>query len=344
MHGYRCLLLAVTALSAIASGGLARAETPAEFYKGRTVRVLAAFDAAGNAGLIVQAVALHLGTHLAGTPTVVPQFMPGGGGLVQANYIYNAAPKDGTVIGLLFDNLPTTQVLEPTGIKFDAKLFTIVGALNGGENGALAVRSDSKATTIAEAKQTEVVMAATGPGTTAYTISSALNKTIGTRFKLIMGYTSGGTMLHAFDQGEVTSLLLDYNSFVRDSPDMIKSGRMAWMLQIGDRPEPDLATVPMLQDVAETAEQRRIFMLLSESRRMGKAFIAPPGIPADRAAALRAAFQDMARDPAFVADAAKVGTKVQPRSWEAVAEVISSTVDTDPAIAAKASALIAPPN
>src|SRR5947199_110096 len=118
------LVVAAMLLSVPLLGATARAETAAEFYRGKTVRVLAAFDAAGNAGLIVQAVGAHLGRHLAGNPTVVPQFMPGGGGLVQANYLYTAAPKDGTVIGLLFDNLPTSQVLEPTGIKFDAKQFT----------------------------------------------------------------------------------------------------------------------------------------------------------------------------------------------------------------------------
>jgi tripartite-type tricarboxylate transporter receptor subunit TctC len=327
------------ALSFCVSMGLGSVPSQAQdddFYRGKTVRVLAAFDAAGNAGLIVQAVANHLGKHLPGNPTVIPQFMPGGGGLVQANYIYSAAPKDGTVLGLLFDNLPTTQVLEPGTVKFDAKRFTVIGALNRGENGALAIRSDHPVKKVTDARHADVVMASTGPGTTAYSIGNALNGTLGTRFKLVMGYTSGGTMLRAFEQGEVSSLLLDYNSLTRDSPHLIQSGLMKFLLQIGERRDPEIADTPLLTDVAETTQQRDVFELLSAGRRMGKVFVAPPEVPAERASVLRKAFAELAADPDFVADAARVGTKVEARSYESAAAVIRETVEAPEATVALA--------
>ena len=333
----RTCALAILALSL--TGAAARAQTAAEFYRGKTVRVLASFDAAGNAGLLVQMIANHLGAHLAGRPTVIAQFMPGGGGIVQANYIFNAAPQDGTTIGVLFDNLPTTQVLDPTGIRFDARGFTLIGALNKGENAAMAVRADSPAQTVAQAKSVEVVEAATGPGTTGYAVSNALNNTIGTRFKIVMGYSGGNAMLHAFEQREVSALLIDFNSFLRDSPDMINSGVMKFMFQIGDRPDPRSPDTPLLQSFAETDEQRQIFRLLSGGRRMGKAVIAPPGVPADRAAALREAFDAMAKDQSFIDDAAKIGTKIEARDWRDVAQVIRETVEIDPAVAATAARL-----
>ena len=323
-----CIMCALGAQASIAQ--------EADFYRGKTVRVLAAFDAAGNAGLIVQAVANHLGKHLPGSPTVIPQFMPGGGGLVQANYIYSAAPKDGTVLGLLFDNLPTTQVLEPGSVKFDAKRFTVIGALNRGENGALAIRSDHAVKKVTDAREREVAMASTGPGTTAYSIGNALNNTLGTRFRLVMGYTSGGTMLRAFEQAEVSSLLLDYNSLTRDSPHMIQSGLMRFLLQVGDRRDPEIADVPLLTEVAETAEQRDVFALLSSGRRMGKVFVAPPDLPPERAETLRKAFAELATDPDFVADAARVGTKIEARPYEAAATVIRETVEATAAIVALA--------
>ena len=317
----------------------ALAQEAADFFRSKTVRVLAAFDAAGNAGLIVQAVANHIGKHIPGNPTVIPQFMPGGGGLVQASYIFAAAPKDGTAFGLLFDNLPTTQVLEPSTVKFDSKRFTVIGALNGGENGALAIRNDHPAKSVADARNHELVMASTGPGTTAYSIGNALNNTLQTKIRLVMGYTSGGTMLRAFEQGEVSSLIIDYNSLKRDSPHMIESGLMKFLLQVGDRREPEIASVPLLTEVAETTEQKNLFMLLSAGRRMGKVFIAPPEVPTDRADVLRRAFAAMVADPDFVADAARLGTKVEPRPWQAAADVIRETVETPKELAELAARL-----
>ncbi len=322
----------------------ARAETAEEFYRGKTVHVLAGFDAAGAAGFLVQLIATHLGEHLPGRPTVVPQFMPGGGSIVEANYLYNVAPKDGTYIGTLFDNLPTIQVLDPGGVKFDARRFTIIGSVNRGENGAMAIRADSPAQTIEQAKQTVVMEAVTGPGTTGFSISNAMNKLIGTRFKLVMGYSGGGAMLRAFEQQEIAAVMLDYNSFLRDSPAMINSRLMRFMFQVGDEPDARIADVPMLQSAATTPEVRDIFMFLSASRRLGKPIVAPPGIPADRADALRRAWQDMLRDPAFITDAAKIGSRVEPRSADQVFKAIRETIDVDPAIARKASDFVANAN
>ena len=319
----------------------ASAQDAAEFFRGKTIRVLAAFDAAGNAGLIVQVVANHIGKHIPGNPIVIPQFMPGGGGLVQANYIYSAAPKDGTAFGLLFDNLPITQVLEPASVKFDSKRFTVIGALNRGENGALAIRSDHPIKTVADARRHELVMASTGPGTTAYSIGNALNNTLQTKIRLVMGYTSGGTMLHAFEQGEVSSLIIDYNSLKRDSPQMIQSGLMKFLLQVGDHREAEINSVPLLTEVAETSQQKALFMLLSSGRRMGKVFIAPPDVPAERVDILRKAFADMVADPDFVTDAARVGTRVEARPWQAAADVIRETVETPVELAELAAKLSA---
>jgi tripartite-type tricarboxylate transporter receptor subunit TctC len=340
----RAVALFVVMALLLGASDVARAETAEEFYRGKTVRVLAGFDAAGAAGFLVQLISTHLGKHLAGHPSVVPQFMPGGGSIVEANYIYNAAPKDGTYIGTLFDNLPTIQVLDPSGVKFDARRYTIVGSINKGENGAMAIRSDSPVQTIEQAKTTEVMEAVTGPGTTGFSITNALNKLLGTRFKLVMGYAGGGAMLRAFEQHEIAAVMLDYNSFLRDSPAMIQSGLMKFMFQVGDEPDARIADVPMLQSVAWTPEERAIFMFLSASRRLGKPIVAPPGVPPERVAALQEAWQSMLRDPAFIADAAKIGSRVEARTVESVQAAFRETIDVDPAIAQKAAGFAANPN
>jgi len=323
------------------SSTFAAAQSVENFYKGKTVTVLAGFDASGNAGQLVRTVAAHLGKHLPGNPTVIPQYRPGAGGIVQANYIYNIAPKDGTVIGLLFDNLPMAQVIEPAGIKFDAKRFTIVGAVNHGDNAVIAVRSDHKAQTIQQARTQEVVIGATGPGTTGYVLANILNGTIGTRFRVVTGYTSGGTLLLALERGEIHALARDYDSFVREGPHLIKSGLINWMVQIGGKADPGIPNVPLLNALAETDEQRQVFELVTQPRRMGKAFIGPPGVPEDRVRALQEAFANMLRDPLFIQEAERLGNAVETRSWKDVADVIHSTVDTNAAIAAITRKLIA---
>lgn len=319
------------------------ADPVADFYKGRTITFINPFGAGGSYGQILRHLAKYMPNHIPGRPNGVAQFMPGGGGIKMANYVYNIAARDGSVIGLMYDNMPSAQVLRPKrGVKFDARRFGTLGSFNRGEVGVLALWKKSGIASIADARRKVGSLGATGTGSAQYMVPNVVNKVLGTKFRLVPGYKSTGELFLAIEQGELSGVFTNYTTIRQQHPDWIRDDRLYWLAQLGSERLPELKDVPLLDEIAASKADKAVFAFLAKSRIPGRIVITPPGVPADRLAALRKAFTDTFLDKDFRAAITKVGQSMNPRSWQDAAAVIAETVDTPLPVVERVRELIRP--
>lgn len=334
--------LAVATVALLAAAP-ARADDVAAFYKGKTITVYNPFGAAGTYGTLARLIAEALSRHLPGVPNGVVQFMPGGGGLRQANYIYNVAPRDGTAIGLMYDNTPTAQVTRGgRGVKYDARKFGVLGSINKGEFAMLATFKSTGIATFDQAKTKQAALGATGVGSAQYIVPLVVNRVLGTRFKLVPGYKSTGEIWLAMERGELTGIFTNYNTIAEARPQWIADKRLNWLAQLADRRSAQFPHVPLLQELATDPLDKAVFRFLAMSRIPGKILITPPGVPADRMAALRKGFVAMMHDAPFLAGLKKLRLAADPRTWQQAAQIIRETVETSPKVLARVDALTKP--
>jgi tripartite-type tricarboxylate transporter receptor subunit TctC len=318
-------LIAVFSLLA-ASDAASAAEDVAAFYRGKTVIVTNPFENVGIYGAASTLIANFLPRYLPGAPSAVMQSMPGAAGLRQANYMYNTAPRDGTVIGILYDTTPEAQRLDPDQVRFDAGKFNALGSINNGDVGLVGVIKTSGVTTLEAARQKQVFLGATGTAAGQYVVPHIMNVVLGTKFKLIPSYKGLSDQFLAIEKGELHGMFTNYQAFMAGRGDWVKEGRFAWLAQLSRDKSNDFADVPRLQDLARDPIDRNAFQFLSLSRAIGKVFIAPPDVPADRLAALRAAVSDILKNPEVRDTLVKMGVEYAPRAWEPSQQVLLETV------------------
>ena len=306
----------------------------AAFYKGKTIQLLNAFGQGGRYSVLARLVAAHLPRHIPGQPGGVTQLMPGAAGLLQTNFLYNAAPKDGTVIGLLYDSIPTAQVIElaDQNVKFDVRRFNALGSINKGETGLVGIFKRAGIANMDDARREMSVFGATGTSGGQYTVPNIMNKLFGTRFKLIPGYKTTAEIYLAMERGEVDGIYGAYDAISDLHPEWLAENRFNWIAQLYDVRAADFPDVPLLQEFAQNDLDRAALRFLALARVPGKIFIAPPGVPPARIAALRAAYTAMLRDDAFKADFAKTALVLDPRSWQESERIIRETVETPPEV------------
>ena len=293
------------ALAAVACAALAApasAQSVEDFYKGKTIRFLVGYGPGTGYDVYMRLVQRHIGNHIPGKPNVVPENMPGAGGLVMTNYLYNVAPRDGTAIGLPSRNLVTDPLHGNEAAKFDAMKFAWIGSVSSDVATCLSWRA-SGVTTLEDAMKHEVKIGGNGPQTDSAIMPRVLNALIGTKFRIFNGYPDSGAVGLAMEQKEVDG----YCGFTLGS---VRAARPAWLekdlvailAQMGPAKHPDLPNVPNPLDLLKDEEARQAFLLVFGLGKMGRPIAAPPGVPADRVAALRKAFQDTLVDPEFIAD------------------------------------------
>ena len=326
------------ALSAVSTCAADDVET---FYKGKTIQVLNAFDQGGRYGVLARLVATHLPRHLPGKPNGVPQFMPGASGLLQTNFLYNAASKDGTVIGLIYDSIYTAQVLEPANVRFDSRQFEPLGSINKGEPGAAGVLKRAGVATVEDARKTQAIFGATGSTGGAYVVPMIMNRMFGTRFKVIPGFKTTGDIFLAMDRGEVDGIYGAYEAVQISRPQWLADKQVHWLAQLHDVRSSELPDVPLLQELATNDRDRAALQFLALARAPGKVFVAPPGVPPERLAALRNAFSAMVQDQEFKASLARTEQVLEPRTWQDAARIIRESVETKPDIIAYVKELMA---
>lgn len=296
-----------------------------DFYRGKKIDLIIGYSPGGTYDLYARLVARHLGEFIPGKPLIIPRNMPGAGSRAAANWIFNVAPKDGTVLATADQSLALQQAAGDKRLSFDTTKFIYIGNPNI-ENNVTASWYKSGIKTIDDAKKREVTAGATG-GSTSSQYPKAMNALIGTRFKIVLGYPGGNDVNLALERGEVEVRGSNsWTSFKTTRPDWIAEKKVNILVQIGLAKAPDLPDVPLLMDLGTNDEDKQLLRVMSASTALGRPIFTTPGVPAERVAALRKAFETMVRDPAFIEDAKRGKFDVDPSSGEAMQKVVTDMV------------------
>jgi tripartite-type tricarboxylate transporter receptor subunit TctC len=336
--GTSCVVLAA-ALLAVA--GLtppkARADAVSDFYRGKTVNVLIGVGAGGEYDLQARLVAKHIGRHIPGNPSVVPQNMTGASGLKMENYLYVQAPRDGTYIGMSQNAFPAAQAAGLTGIQFDAAKFAWLGAIAPVVE-TMTVWHASGIASIDDARKRETIAGATSKGAITYIYAAMMNEFFGTRFKIVTGYNGGNEINLAMERGEVDARNNTWSSWKTTKPMWLEDKKINIIAQAGPR-APDL-DAPSVEQLAKTPEDRRVIELVVSGTQLGRPLFITPGVPEDRVQALRAAFDATMKDPAFLAEAASLNYEVAPVDGETLQKIVGKVLATPKDLAARARHLL----
>ena len=326
-------LAALTATAAVA-------QTPAEFYRGKTVELYIAYSAGGGYDLYARMLARHLGRHIPGNPQVVPKNMEGAGGLRLANWLYQAAPRDGTVIGATSRNIAFEPLIGNKAAQYDSSQFTWLGSANDEVSTCVSWHTSGVAT-INDVLTRELVIGSSGTADDTYQYPRLINNTLGTKFKIVTGYPGNNDMSIALERGEVSGRCgWSWSSAKTTRLSWIEEKKVNVLIQLSLTRHPDLPDVPLIMDLARDDEQRQMFRLIFARQVMGRPFQSTPGVPADRVQALQQAFMDTVNDPAFLAEADKAKFEITPVSGPAIATLVADILKMPPALAQRAGELL----
>jgi tripartite-type tricarboxylate transporter receptor subunit TctC len=326
------VLLAGLAAAALPGRALAQDAT-AQFYQGRQITLIVGSTAGGGYDIYARLLARHFSRHIPGHPAIVVTNLPGAASNAAAAHIYNVAPRDGTVIGAL----QTAAVLDPLfgdpgRMKHDASKFIYLGSADI-DYYVCIVRADAPVKTLRELQSRELIIGASQPGTSTRDFPATLNFAAGTKLRIVSGYPGTREVLLAIEKGEVQGLCgFSWSSLRAQRPGWVQSGFIRLLAQEHDKGHPALNEmgVPLTIDLATSPENRRIMELLYSSETFGRPYVMPPGVPADRVAALRQAFLSALRDPELLADAQRIGIEVDPISGETL-QALAATIYATPA-------------
>ena len=293
--------LVTLAFLTLASPTLAQTSV-ADFYRGKNVHLLIGVNVGASYDLEGRLIARHLQKFIPGNPVIVPQNMLGGGGIVMANYLQNIAARDGTYLGMMPNTLPMAQAVGLEGVRYDAAKFAWLGSVMPQAHSALVAWAASGVKSIEDIRRKEVSNGASPKGSFTYTMPAMINELLGAKLKLVAGYQGINTIFLALERGEVETVAVTWNDFEQDKADWVRDGKINILVQSSPR-SPTLPDVPTVEDLLANAGDRALVDLLLSGNAMGRPLAATPDTPPDRAAALRAAFEAMRRDPAFLEDA-----------------------------------------
>ena len=324
-------LTAISVSLGVVAATPASADAVTDFYRGKTVTVMVPSSLGATLGLYGRLTVEHLGKHIPGNPNVIIQSRPGGGGTKGAAYAYNAAPKDGTFIAEILAPSALAPLLRK--MKFDASKFQWIGSITP-RPAVISVWHTAPVSDLASAKATEAIMGSTGLGSETFLAPTLLNHIAGTKFKVVKGYKGGAQINKAIESGEVHGRMNYWSGWTAGKPAWVAGGKLRHIAIYGGE-VPELPNVPTMASLAQNQEQRDMVAFLETAPRIGLAFWAAPGVPQDRVAALRNAFQAMVRDADFVADAKKRKAPVNPVAGESLQSMVESVYKTPAATIAK---------
>jgi tripartite-type tricarboxylate transporter receptor subunit TctC len=333
---HRLILIVAIALASSS----ASAQSIAEYYKGKNVSLGISFPPGGGYDLYARILARHMGKHIPGTPNIVPQNMPGAGGLRVAQYLYNAAPKDGSMFGTFTRMAHIAPLYDPSQ-KYDAAKFTWLGAITDAVSVCMTWHT-SPVKTWQDFLTKSTTFGGTGPSGEVDIFTNVYRNVFGAKVKLAAGYRGTGPAMLAIERGEIDGICgIDWTTLKAQRQHWIKDKRINVLVQTAFRKDPDLPNVPLIMDLTKDPEKLQILKLYVSSHEFARPFAAPPGIPPDRAAALIAAFEATTKDPAFLAETAKHQMEVAPVSGKRLAGMLAELYQTPKNVLAKARAAIA---
>jgi tripartite-type tricarboxylate transporter receptor subunit TctC len=287
----------------------AAADPVADFYRGKTISVLIGVGAGGEYDTIARLVARYIGRYIPGHPALIAQNMTGASGLKLMNYLATLAPRDGTYIGMISEGLPSLQAVGMPGIQFDAGKFNWLGAIAPIDE-TIAVWHTAGVTTLQDAREKDIVTGATAHGSITYTFPALLNELLGTRLKLVTGYDGGTAINLAMERGEVEARDNTWSSWKATRPAWLAEHKISIIVQSGPRAA-DL-DAPLVSELIKDPDQRRLSDLVLSGCALGRPLTITPGVPAERVAALRSAFDETMKDPEFLAEAKTMNFDVDP--------------------------------
>lgn len=314
-------------------------EDVAAFYKGKSIRLIVGGAAGGGYDAYGRLIARFLAKYIPGNPTIVPSNMPGGGGSVAAAHLYNVAPKDGTVIAAVLPGTITDELLQNrTTAKFEPAKLVYLGSANSEVNMCY-VRADTGVTSLRDLQTKEVVIGASTEGGSTRDQPTVQKNLIGTRFKIVTGYPGTREIFLAIEKNEVSGICgIGLPSFMTIRPDWLKDGFMRIISQDNAKGDPKITAsgVPLTVDFAKTPEDRQAMELVYSQQIFGRPYILPPGVPADRVAALRKAFVETLRDPELLAAAGTMKLDISPVAGDDLQKQVEKLYSAPPEIVERA--------
>ncbi len=338
MHTVRAIAALAAGVVAAAVAAPAIAQTPAEFFKDKTVTIYVGLSAGGGYDQNARLVARHLGKYIPGNPQVIVRNMPGGGGLVMTNYVANVTAKDGLHIGAPQRGIPFEPLLgDASHAKFDTLKLQWIGSANTDTSVAVVTkRSGVKTWQDLRTRDRDLIVAGTGIGTESVTVPYILRNVLGFKYRVIAGYPGGSEMNLAMLRGEVDGRgTFSWTSLKPHLKEWVEPGEVIVLYQQGLRKHPDIPNVPLVTDLAENEDQKKILALQFTAFELGRPYFLAEGVPADRVTALRRAFDQAMKDKGLLADADKQQLEVNPTTGEEMQKMLTAVYATPKALVAK---------
>jgi len=326
--------MTIALVSAFAFSAPALAADPAveSFYKGRTVTINIGYSAGGGYDIYARVLARHLGDHIPGKPSVIPQNMPGAGSLKAVNFLYNIAPKDGTVLATFARGLAMQPLFDKQGIEFDAQKLNWIGSITD-EVSVCAFRTDSGIATWQDMLSKSYTVGGTGSGSDTDVFPNALRNMFHMNMKLATGYPGGEDIVLALERGEVNGRCgWSWSSLISRNRSMWEEKKIYVPVQLSLQKHPDLPDVPLVMDETKDPKLLAALKLIFGRQTMARPYAAPPGVPEARIAALREAFDATMKDPEFLAEAQKTDLEVQPVSGAKMQQLIAELYHSSPEV------------
>ena len=327
----KLLQSAVIGLACVTASAGVLADAVADFYKGKDVELYIGYKPGGGYDGYARLIARHMGKHIPGNPNVVPKNMPGAGSVKLTNWLWEGAPQDGTVFGAISRGAPFEPLLGNDKAKFKANKFHWVGSANN----EVSICATVKRTGIKswkDLKTREVLTGGNGSGSDTEQFPKLLNAVLGTNFKVVGPYGGGSDIVKAMIAGELDARCgWSWSSVKSKNKDLLDSGDLVILMQMSTEKHPELPNTPLVMDLVPSfnaKKQSQMLNLVFARQGLGRPYVAPPGVPADRAAALQAAFMATMSDPEFLADAAKGGFDLSPISGKRVGSLVNTAYDT----------------
>jgi tripartite-type tricarboxylate transporter receptor subunit TctC len=332
-------LPALAALAVLASLAPAQAQSVEEFYRGKSITLAIGFTPGGGYDLYARHLARHMGKHIPGNPTIVPQNMAGAGSLRAANFIYSAAPKDGTAFGTFARTTGLNPLLE-SGATFDGTKFTWIGSVTN-DISLCVTWHTSKANNWESFLKVPTALGGQAPSSEPDIFANLYKNVFGAPIKLVAGYPGTNEITLAMERGEVDGLCgLSWSTIQTRHLAWLKEKKINLLVQASFKKDPEIGNVPLVMDMTKDTEKLQILKLILAAQEMARPFAAPPGIPRDRAAALTAAFNATMKDPDYLADAKKSRIDVNPVTGPEIDKLLAELYATPKDVITKASQAI----
>lgn len=331
-HELRAYALCV----ALAAAGTSSPATAEDFYAGKEIKAIVDSDPGGTFNAYVRVVAKHIGKYVPGKPTVTVQNMPGAAGLKVANYMANVAPRDGTVIAGTRASVPIGALTNPKEALYDATKFGWVGSVTK-ELYVGYFWHTAPVQTFEDAQKREAIIGGTGPGTFSIDMAILANEFLGTKLKIVTGYKTFEETNLAMERGETHGVLgALWGSLQSGKDERVRDGLIRFNVQYGFKRDPRLPDVPLYIDYAKTEEARQVIKFMIERLEHGRPYFVPPGVPPERLAILRTAFDKTMKDPEFLKDIEAVGGEVNgPMTGQELEAIVAEEVATPPSVLKK---------